>query len=160
MGFYNDALSKIYSEDDDFLIIGLTGRTGSGCSTVSNILSSESSEIKHSLFNGDYPKSNEERKERVLFKYFSVSWVPFIKIQASSILTLCLSKDFDGKLNKFIREVTELGNDQRVLESTVNDLESILKEIKAKDESSDHDIDDKIKFINEYLIKANTQIKS
>lgn len=160
MGFYNDALSKIYSEDDDFLIIGLTGRTGSGCSTVSNILSSESSEIKHSLFNGDYPKSNEERKERVLFKYFSVSWVPFIKIQASSILTLCLSKDFDGKLNKFIREVTGLGDDQRILESTVNDLESILKEIKAKDESSDHDIDDKIKFINEYLIKANAQIKS
>lgn len=160
MGFYNDALSKIYSEDDDFLIIGLTGRTGSGCSTVSNILSSKLSEIKHSLFSGDFPKSNEERKERILFKYFSVSWNPFIKIQASSILTLCLSTDIDGRLNNFIREVTGLGDDPENLESTINELESILKDIKSKNESSNHDIDDKIKFINEYLIEANAKIKS
>lgn len=28
--YFKDAISKIYGDDDDFIIIGLTGRTGSG----------------------------------------------------------------------------------------------------------------------------------
>ena len=32
------AIENIYGEREKFIIIGLTGRTGSGCTTVSNIL--------------------------------------------------------------------------------------------------------------------------
>ena len=30
-------VSKIYENKENFLVIGLTGKTGSGCSTVSSI---------------------------------------------------------------------------------------------------------------------------
>ena len=35
------AISNIYAEREKFIIIGLTGRTGSGCTTVSEILEKE-----------------------------------------------------------------------------------------------------------------------
>jgi len=34
----HEAINKIYNERKDFIVIGLTGRTGSGCTTVANIL--------------------------------------------------------------------------------------------------------------------------
>lgn len=39
--YLKSAISIIYGEDDDYILLGLTGRTGSGCSTVSEILQSE-----------------------------------------------------------------------------------------------------------------------
>lgn len=35
------AIENIYAEREKFIIIGLTGRTGSGCTTVSNILGAD-----------------------------------------------------------------------------------------------------------------------
>ena len=35
------AIDTIYNEREKFIIIGLTGRTGSGCTTVSKILKKE-----------------------------------------------------------------------------------------------------------------------
>ncbi len=35
------AINKLYEEREDFIIIGLTGRTGAGCSTVSKILEAD-----------------------------------------------------------------------------------------------------------------------
>jgi dCMP deaminase len=37
----NNGINKIYDERKDFIIIGLTGRTGSGCSTVAKILETD-----------------------------------------------------------------------------------------------------------------------
>ncbi len=36
-----NVIESIYNEREQFILIGLTGRTGSGCSTVSKILSEE-----------------------------------------------------------------------------------------------------------------------
>jgi putative protein kinase ArgK-like GTPase of G3E family len=44
--YLKSAIAAIYGEDDDFILLGLTGRTGSGCSTVANILQAEMCEIK------------------------------------------------------------------------------------------------------------------
>ncbi|MDF5912540.1 hypothetical protein P4W15_13225 [Morganella morganii] len=101
MSIYDNALSKIYSEKEDFIIIGLTGRTGSGCSTVASILASKKDDIKHDLFIGDNPSNNEDRKERILTKYFNKTWESFIRIQGSSIITLHLSNDYTTERNKF-----------------------------------------------------------
>ena len=35
---YNEAVNQIYNEKNNQVIIGLTGRTGAGCSTVAKIL--------------------------------------------------------------------------------------------------------------------------
>lgn len=34
---YNDAVNQIYAEKEQQIILGLTGRTGAGCSTAAGI---------------------------------------------------------------------------------------------------------------------------
>jgi adenylylsulfate kinase-like enzyme len=46
--YLKSAIEKIYGKDDDFILLELTGRTGSGCSTVASILQSEQNVIKQS----------------------------------------------------------------------------------------------------------------
>ncbi|WP_026601245.1 deoxycytidylate deaminase [Methylomonas sp. 11b] len=88
--YLKSAISKIYGEDDDFILLGLTGQTGSGCSTVARILSSEKSKIKHSLFSGSCPSSNEKRKELIVGKFFESNWEAYRVLQVRSIITLTL----------------------------------------------------------------------
>lgn len=38
MNNYKDAINMLYSEKEKMLVLGLTGRTGAGCSTVAEIL--------------------------------------------------------------------------------------------------------------------------
>jgi dCMP deaminase len=94
--YLKSAIKKIYGDDDDFILLGLTGQTGSGCSTVAKILSSEKSKIKHSLFNGWNPSSNEERKELIIEKLFEKTWESYRVLQVRSIITLTLVDDDVG----------------------------------------------------------------
>lgn len=110
--YLHSAISKIYNEHDDFILIGLTGRTGSGCSTVAKILSCEQDDIKHSLFSGDSPSTNQERKERIVAQHFKLNWQQFITIQARTILTLLLSEVADKEIKKFLSfTVEDIEND-------------------------------------------------
>ncbi|MCX9497797.1 deoxycytidylate deaminase, partial [Vibrio cholerae] len=84
------ALEKLHSKNEDFIMIGLTGRTGSGCTTAASILSSEKDSISHSLFTGEVATSNPQRKERILSKFYEKNWQPFIHLRVSSVLTLML----------------------------------------------------------------------
>ncbi|HDZ9322109.1 TPA: hypothetical protein RUZ40_003769, partial [Vibrio cholerae] len=68
------AIDKIFEEISDFLIIGLTGRTGSGCSTSAEILSAKSLDLPdpgQSHFSG-----NEQRKYRIVKKYIEKNREP------------------------------------------------------------------------------------
>lgn len=122
--YFKDAISKIYGDDDDFIIIGLTGRTGSGCSTVAKILSKERSEIKHSLFSGNNPDSNPQRKQKIILKSFEKTWEPFVTIQASSVLTLMLS-ELDVEASSIF-----VGGVEGIDEDVKKNIVSVLQEIK------------------------------
>lgn len=53
----SEMIRKIYDERRKFIVIGLTGRTGSGCTTTASILTSESPDFpkeKDVKFNGNY----------------------------------------------------------------------------------------------------------
>lgn len=84
------ALEKLHSKNEDFIVIGLTGRTGSGCSTAASILSSEKDSIEHSLFNEEVAKNNPQRKEKILNRFYEKNWQPFTHLRVSSVLTLML----------------------------------------------------------------------
>lgn len=89
MGSYvSSAIETIYAGEDDFIVIGLTGRTGSGCSTVAKILSSDSQKLRHSLFSGDLPQDNDQRKQKIILRHFDKTWEAFRLIQVRSVITL------------------------------------------------------------------------
>ncbi|WP_230432500.1 cytidine/deoxycytidylate deaminase family protein [Plesiomonas shigelloides] len=84
------ALEKLHSKNEDFIMIGLTGRTGSGCTTAASILSSDKTSIEHSLFNEEVAQNNLQRKEKILAKFFNKNWQAFTHLRVSSVLTLML----------------------------------------------------------------------
>ncbi|MNY84056.1 Cytidine and deoxycytidylate deaminase zinc-binding region [compost metagenome] len=96
------ALNQIYRKNDDFIFIGLTGRTGSGCTTVSKILSSEFNQFNESIYTN--LKGNDFRKNKILFKSLEKNWIPFITIQVRSIITLIFSLEKRSKLRTFLKD--------------------------------------------------------
>lgn len=121
--YLKSAIHELYSEGDDFIVLGLTGRTGSGCSTLASILTSDKSDIKHSLFSGEFPQNNEERKQRIILKNFNNKWKKFKLIQVRSLITLLISlSDIPSNINKIIRHY-------KISESDFVKIQEILKEI-------------------------------
>ena len=89
-----DSLKRLYKETSEFLVIGLTGRTGSGCSTAADILSSsdpilpESSKI--------YGSDNDKRKYQIIRNFVLTNWKPFTKIKIREVITrIILDLTFD-----------------------------------------------------------------
>lgn len=105
--YLHSAISKIYGEDDDFILIGLTDRTGSGCSTVAKILSQPIDKLNYSLFAGNNPTSNQQRKEKIIHEFVQRNWQPFVTIQVRTILTLMLAQCNNDDVISFIKSVSK-----------------------------------------------------
>lgn len=150
--YFHSTISKIYGDDDDFIVIGLTGRTGSGCSTVANILSKNRVDIKHSLYTGNNPSSNIERKQKVIFKCFEKNWTPFITIQASTILMLMLAELSIEKSSTFI------GGSPGIDADTKEKINQILKIIRDEPLCK-QDIEAQRYFYTKFLPEKNSEIK-
>ncbi|MGR2708697.1 hypothetical protein [Pseudomonas sp. AU10] len=151
--YFQDTISKIYGDDDDFVVIGLTGRTGSGCSTVANILSSGQEDIRHSLFSGHNPKDNIQRKQKVVFNCFEHNWTPFITIQASTVLLLMLSEVSVEDAGVFIGRSGDL--EAGIAKNTTDILKSIRDEPLVVD-----DISSLRRFYTEFLPEKNSELKA
>lgn len=150
--YFQDTISKIYGDDDDFVVIGLTGRTGSGCSTVANILSSQQKDIRHSLFTGHNPKDNNQRKQKVIFSCFKNNWEPFITIQASTVLLLMLSEVSIEKAGVFIGKSG--GLERNIATKTTDILKSISNKLVVVE-----DINSLREFYTEFLPAKNKELK-
>lgn len=103
MKSYKESVDKVYEKIDNCIIIGLTGRTGSGCTTTSKIL--ETSKFECLALSS--PKKRdfndvEERKNAKIYKYMKKEWSQFVTIEASSvILSFVLERRYDD-FEKFI----------------------------------------------------------
>jgi len=79
------ATNMIFQETGKYIIIGLTGRTGSGCSTSAKILSEEELHIpeKSKIYHSD----NDERKYKIVKGFIKENWSRFFCIQVRAIIT-------------------------------------------------------------------------
>ena len=129
-------LKPIYKLRQDFSIIGITGRTGSGCTKLGRILSSEFREIRQSISfyrtpaDLDGVQINFKRKYTVAYSYAKENWKPYIVIQYKNILyTLLLIEHhknpniFDDLIEAMYSEKQEFKN--KALE-VKNNLEKVL----------------------------------
>lgn len=99
------SIKCLYSQRDKFILIGLTGRTGSGCTTVANIMSKDSlQELDlRSYKTCDYNDS-DERKYSVIYRYMKEGkkWKKFDVIEASSIIMSFILQDTYGRLFSYV----------------------------------------------------------
>lgn len=91
-------VDKIYKLRKNFVIIGLTGRTGSGCTTVAKILQTRHPEEFKSEYReiNTAPINNDVRKNRIIYRYILKNWSPFTVVKASDIIFFyALLQSFD-----------------------------------------------------------------
>lgn len=93
-----EVVDQIYKLRRNFIIIGLTGRTGSGCTTVADVLKKEDISCLKSNYkeiNSGYIDNNV-RKNRIVHNFIKRNWQPFDIIKASDVIFYyAFQQDFD-----------------------------------------------------------------
>lgn len=124
------ALENVFKESSNFIIIGLTGRTGSGCSTAAQILSNGTLNLPDP--GASHYSGNERRKFRIIKRYIENHWQPFEWLQVRSVITRYL---LVLNFSEFTRLVAEVMGESLVdvrakladFKSQYNDAHEIVK---------------------------------
>lgn len=130
-------VDKIYKLRKNFVVIGLTGRTGSGCSTVAKLLSTQNPEEFKSEYrevNSD-PINNDVRKNRIIYRYILKNWSPFTVIKASDIIFFyALLQNFDD-FSRLLAKCSKDANNEGKLSDRdsdrSNEIMNDLKKVKT-----------------------------
>lgn len=144
------AINDIYSQRDNFILIGLTGRVGSGCSTVADYMSLKKDKldlIEATL--GDNPTDNT-RKRRLIYNYFNQNWEPFIVIRVKDVITSFVLESSLTDINKFLKKFNVALKNDEWQDITNNHIE-VLDIIKNYKSSSSNNIDTAFKYVTETL---------
>lgn len=90
-------IEQLFRMRNRFTIIGVTGKTGSGCTSVANILSKSTHEMSSidALFTQS-KKTIESREWDIVSRYYTKNWIPFHHIRVKDIIsTFILEANFD-----------------------------------------------------------------
>lgn len=151
-------VDKIYRLRRNFVIIGLTGRTGSGCTTVAETLSKNFKDLKslYREFNSG-EITNDTRKNRIVYRYLQENWdTPFTVISASDVIfyfalqlgfdefveaivranTDKLMSDPQARINVLKQQLAPIEGDFNALRQRIVNVDSRLDDLKANPEDA------------------------
>jgi hypothetical protein len=123
-------LNKLYAERGDFILVGLTGRVGSGCSTTSDILSKEFQEVDFPFPKRDNFDNADERKNKIIYDYARHHWKKFECIRVKDIITSFIVEAEENDVINFLsRELYALlgKDDTKEIEESIEKQEFIQK---------------------------------
>ena len=92
-------MQRLLAEREEFLIIAMTGRVGSGCTEAADILTSGIDGLLRT------PPNEYERDKKVLWEYAKYHWLAFDIIKVRTIITTFLLYDMRG----FADEILNMG---------------------------------------------------
>lgn len=98
---------EVYDTREKYIIIGLTGRTGSGCSTAANILATTNDELKISPPRLIENNKNECRKFSIIKRFIDYNWKPFIWIKIKDIITSFIVEKPKQEFIQYVSEYLE-----------------------------------------------------
>ncbi len=168
-----DAIKNVYKKNTDFVLIGLTGRTGSGCSTAAELLSS-STEMDLSGKSEIYKSENDHRKFDIVTRYIKENWTPFKTIKVTTLITAHIVEMTFEKFKSCVSDILKLKENNKELISSYfddefqkeyNTLRSKIKKYPlCKYKDSHQDRDEIIKLyiegdIREFGIKIKNTLK-
>jgi deoxycytidylate deaminase len=153
-------IDKIYENRGEFIIIGLTGKTGSGCSTVAEIL-----ENGYKNYNTvDYTTSDiQNRKASIIKKFASENFIEndkkFKIIKPSTILMMLFL--FDNKI--IIEKITVLNNFLNMKENDIDNYKNKSKKLEENKKEYIKDLNKELKDLKNLinvirLFKANSNV--
>ena len=83
-GSVSKFVHKLYDERAQRIIIGFTGRTGSGCSTAAKILTKPSAYLRVAVDHA--PTDVLDRKDRIVARFATENWRPFSLISVTAMI--------------------------------------------------------------------------
>lgn len=125
---YTNCINTLYI--DKSIIIGLTGRTGSGCSTTAKLLASNNyKELE--ISNLDKNNFLTRRKLEICQKYLSKNWKKFNIIKVSNvIMDFVFSMDFSC-LEKYLKKILNGEVEGELGYLQINDYNKFIEKIKG-----------------------------
>ncbi len=130
MKAYPDSIRNAYRERDSLIILALTGRTGSGCSTLAGILKTDNFEKLnlHTPKSRDF-NSRDERKYEVIYKYMKADgrWRPFSIIEASSVIFSYVIQNGYESLVNFFNQYKSINESNNIRISAHSELMKTLE---------------------------------
>lgn len=98
-----EGIHSLYRQRDEFIILGLTGRTGSGCTTAADQL--VKSVDKLPLTQPSSPlTTNDQRKYSIVWDWAKAHWHPFIRIRVSDLIISAVLSTPLNDLKQFLSE--------------------------------------------------------
>ena len=145
-------IKSIYTKREKFILIGLTGRIGSGCTTSALFLSQTIANHNLRDIQLDDNSSDNKRKKIIIDKFYRTNWKPFSIIRASDIITLFILKYNFDDLNQ-------------ILENANNKLLEVKRKITSNEELSSLEkrlssFDNIIKLPSDFREEFNTKHES
>jgi dCMP deaminase len=120
----NKLISKLFMAREQFILIGLTGRTGSGCTTAANILKSKIPffpDAKNVQYKSKhFFKDLDIKRYEILRQYTKANWSKFVSIKISDLISgylLDLDKDY---LINFIQKYSP--NNKKINRSEIDEI--------------------------------------
>lgn len=95
-------ISELFLENNQFILVGLTGRTGSGCTTTANILESKSIAFPELSGLSGFYKGLDKRRYSIVKKFAEEHWDNFYSIKVSDLISIYLLLLPAVKLTSFI----------------------------------------------------------
>lgn len=129
-----DNMQRLLAEREEFLLIAMTGRVGSGCTETARILESDVDTLRIAGIEGrlDKIKSDDERDKRILGEYAQAHWLPFDVIKTRTVITTFLLSNMQGFANEVLKVSGAQGEKdflKKLIKSTKEELEKRLCEL-------------------------------
>ena len=160
-----EAVRHTYRERNKVIIVGLTGRTGSGCTTLSKILATKKfADLNYHKYNSHNYKSIEERKKYIIQSFMNQEdrWIPFDVIDVSSLILNFVFLEGKDKLKDFLGNLSTEKKKNTREKFIINGSKNIAEELDSLDALRNpyeaFYLRDKYKAF--YLISVNTEEKN
>lgn len=104
-------IHEVYDSREKYIIVGLTGRTGSGCSKTASIFAENRSEIRVTKPKIVENNKNEERKYQIVKRFLDENWEPFVWIKIKNIITSFIVEEPKENFIEYVANILEPNNE-------------------------------------------------
>jgi deoxycytidylate deaminase len=129
-------LDQLYSLRKNFTIIGLTGRTGSGCSDLAKIFSQNFDDIKNIRRPEDLENSVFQRKFTITYNYTKENWKSYKVIEYKKVLLLILlPKLYNNPSNTLLYDFFRYRLKDETLEQKISKIKELIQRLILSNEN-------------------------
>lgn len=127
-----EGLKQLFQRRSDFIVVGLTGRTGSGCTSASSLLGRGFVELPLDAVASPLT-TPEQRKYRIIHEFAQKNWVPFQQISVTLVIVTFVVEADHGQLEVFLkqylkeREIAPLLVEIARVRTGWNDVKSVVQ---------------------------------